>query len=315
MKEKKDRFRERKPLLALALSFILTGLGQVYNGKPRKGACLLLISILLPLLILQLSVVGPGRMLLVSLVLSLLMSIAVYVFAAVDAWKQAKRIGKDYRLKAYNRLAVYLVLAIGLNLFYFGGIADPEDLGFWAQPYRMSSGSMLPTLLPGDLVMTDRRINRSAENHGLRRGELVVFKFPPDKNRRVVKRVIGLPGDEIEIRDMELYVNGERRTGERASHAEAGRNEAVRQGMIAFYEDGDSGTHVVSYLEGGEREDLSVIVPEGRCFVLGDYRDNSMDSRHWGMIPLGDVVGRAKLVYFSIDPEGGVRWRRIGKLL
>lgn len=316
MEDKKIKFKERKPLFALALSLFLIGLGQVYNGKLRKGILFFLISIIFPLLLFQLSVVGLGKMLIAFLVLSLLASLGIYIWAALDAWKQAKRIGKNYTLKIYNKLYVYILLIIVLNLFSFGAIFDWQKIWIFSFfPYRMSTGSMIPAVLPGDFIMTDRRIDHSAENHGLRKGELVVFKYPKDKTKHFVKRVIGLPGDKIEIKGVELFVNGEKRTGKEASYLYERQAENFQIETVAFYEEGDLGTYVVFFIEGTIRENLSIAVPEGYCFVLGDNRDNSYDSRHWGLIPLNDVVARAKLVYFSINPEGGIRWGRIGKLL
>jgi len=315
MEEKKDIFRERKPLFAVALSFFLIGLGQVYNGKPRKGILFFVASFILPFLFFQFSVVGPNQTLIVFLVLSLAASLGIFIWAALDAWKQAKRMEKNYRLKVYNRLYVYILLGIVLNLFAFRPIVNWQYFFFFALPYRMQTGSMAPTVLPGDFIMADKRIDHSSENLGLKRGELVVFKFPRNKKIHFIKRIIGLPGDEIELRGMELYVNGKKWTAQEVPQVEGKRDENIKKGTIAFYEKGDSGTHIVSYLQGAERKDLSVSVPEGCCFVLGDNRDNSADSRHWGNVPLIDILSRARLVYFSIDPEGGVRWGRIGKLL
>ena len=93
------------------------------------------------------------------------------------------------------------------------------------------------------------------------------------------------------------------------------RDEYIKERTVAFYEESASGTYVVFFLEGTARKNLKVTVPEGNCFILGDYRDNSRDSRHWGMVPLDDVIAIAKLIYFSVNPEGGIRWGRIGKLL
>ncbi len=315
MEDKKIKFKERKPLFALALSLFLTGLGQAYNGKLRKGILLFLISIIFPLLLFQMSVFGPDKMLILFLLLSILASLGIYIWAALDAWKQAKRIGKNYILRIYNKLYVYILLIIVMNLFSFGPLIGWQKICFFALPYRMATGSMMPTILPGDFIMTDRRIDHSADNHGLKRGELVVFKYPKNKEKHFIKRVIGLPGDEIEIKGMELFVNGEKRTGEEVSYSEQRRDENIKEGTVAFYEEGDLGTYVVFFVEGTPRENLSVAVPEGCCFVLGDNRDNSADSRHWGMVPLNDVVAKAKQVYFSVNPEGGIRWRRIGKLL
>jgi signal peptidase I len=315
MEEKKDKFRERKPLFALALSFILTGLGQVYNGKLRKGILFFLASFILFFLFFQLSVLWPGQILIVFLALSLAVSLGIFIWAARDAWKQAKRMEKNYKLRVYNRLYVYILLVIVLNLFTSGLIVNWQKICFFALPYRMPTGSMAPTILPGDLIMTDKRIDHASKNLGLKRGELVVFKYPRNKKMYFIKRVIGLPGDEIELRGMELHVNGKKWTAQEVPQLEGRGDENTKTGTIAFYEKGDSGTYRVFYLQGTAREDLSVSVPEGCCFVLGDNRDISADSRHWGNVPLDDIVSKARLVYFSIDPEGGVRWGRIGKLL
>ncbi len=313
MEDRKIKFKERKPLFALALSLFLTGLGQVYNGKPRKGIILFLISIIFPFLFFQFSVFGSGKMLIFFLLLSILTSLGIYIWATVDAWKHAKRIGKNYRLKFYNKLYIYIIFIIVLNLLSFGRIIDPHKICFFALPYRISTGSMSPTMLPGDLIMTDRRIAHSAQNHGLKKGELVVFRYPKDKEKHFVKRVIGLPGDKIEIKGLELYVNGEKRTSKEGPYLEDRQAEKIKKGTITLYEKGDSGTYAVFYIEGSERKDLSITIPKGYCFVLGDNRDNSADSRHWGPIPFNDVVAKAKQIYFSVNPEGGIRWRRIGK--
>lgn len=308
-------FRERKPLFALALSFLLTGMGQVYNGKLRKGILFFAASLIVPFLLFQLSVVGPDQTLIVLFALFLIAEPGIFVWAALDAWKQAKRLGKNYRLKIYNKLFVYILLVVGLNLLVFALIAGWRKLEFLAVPYRQATASMAPTILPGDLILADHRIDHSSENLGLRRGELVVFKLPRDKKLRVVKRVIGLPGDEIELRGMELYVNEKKWTAQEAPPPEGWEAESDGKKIIAFYEQGDSGAYRVLYFEGTARDDFRISVPEGCCFVLGDNRDISADSRHWGGIALNDIVARARIVYFSRDPKGGVRWGRIGKSL
>ena len=163
--------------------------------------------------------------------------------------------------------------------------------------------------------MVDKRIDRSAENHGLKRGELVVFNNPQGPANPFIKRVIGLPGDRIEIRGRTLYTNGVRRTAEDPAEPEESQRiylQGETEDKIIFLEEGDLGTYSVSFIEGRERDDLMVSVPEGFCFVLGDFRDNSRDSRHFGSIPLDEVVARARLVYFSKKPEGRIRWKRIG---
>jgi len=308
-------FRERKPLFALALSFLLTGMGQVYNGKPRKGILFFAASLVLPILLFQLSVVGPDQTLIALLALSFAAELGLFIWAALDAWKQAKRLGKNYRLRIYNKLLVYILLAVGLNLLVFGRIVDWRKLEYLAVPYRNATEAMAPTILPGDLVLADKRIDHSTENLGLRRGELVVFKLPRNKKLHVVKRIIGLPGDEIELRGMELYVNGIKRVSQETPSPEGGADENAGKDIVTVLEMGDPGGYTVFYSKGTAREDFKIFVPDGRCYVLGDNRDNSADSRHWGSIALDDIVARARIVYFSRDPAGGVRWDRIGRRL
>jgi signal peptidase I len=309
------RFRERKPLIALALSFFFAGMGQVYNGKLKKGILFLAASLAVPFLLLQLSVVGPGLMPVVLLALSLTANLGLVLWAALDAWKQAKRSGKNYRLKIYNKPLVYVLLVAGLNLLQFGRILDWRKFELLAAPYRTETAAMAPTILRGDLVLTDKRIDHSSENLGLRRGELVVLKIPLNKRLHALKRVIGLPGDEIALRGTELYVNGKKWTRREIPSPEGRKRESDGEGVIEFDEEGDSGPYRVFYFGGTARNDLRIFVPAGCCFVLGDNRDDSADSRQWGSIALDDIVAKARIVYFSLDPKGGVRWSRIGKRL
>lgn len=308
-------FRERKPLFALALSFLVTGMGQVYNGKLRKGILFFAASLVLPFLLFQLSVVGPDQTLIVLFALFLIADPGIFIWAAIDAWKQAKRSGRNYRLKIYNKLLVYILLVVGLNLLVFGLMTEWRKLQFLVAPYRIVTEAMAPTILPGDLVLADQRIDHSSESLGLRRGDLVVFKLPSDKSLRVPKRIIGLPGDEVELRGMELYVNGVKWTSQEAPLTEGQKLESAGKDIIALNEKSDSGVYKVFYLKGTARDDFRISVPENRCFVLGDNRDISADSRHWGTIALDDIVARLRIVYFSSDPKGGVRWGRIGKSL
>lgn len=308
-------FRERKPLFALALSFLLTGMGQVYNGKLRKGILFFAASLIVPFLLFQLSVVGPDQTLIVLFALFLIADPGISVWAALDAWKQAKRLRKNYRRKIYNKLSVYILLIVGLNLLAFALIAGWRKLEILAATYRQVTRSMAPTILPGDFILADQRTDRSSENLGLRRGELVIFRLPRDKKLRVVERIIGLPGDEIELRGMELYVNGKKWTAQEAPAPEGREVESDGKKIIAFYEKGDSGVYRVFYNEGTARDVFKISVPEGCCFVLGDNRDISADSRHWGGIAFNDIVARPRIVYFSREPQGGVDWSRIGKSL
>lgn len=309
----KMKTHERKPLFALALSLLLTGLGHVYNGKPFRGILFFVSSIVFPLVLFQLSVVGSDRLTIVFLSGSFFTSIVIYIWAAVNSVQLSRHTGSSYILKSYNKLWIYLLLILSVNFILYGPLIDEENLGVHAKPFKSMSRSMIPNLLPGDLVIVDSRLDRSSDNLGLKRGELVVFRVNKTKKIPFVKRIIGLPGDTIELKGMELYINGKRRTVGEVPVALGERTADTGKRTVSYYEQGDKGTYVVDYYEGQGRKDLIETVPEGHCFVLGDCRDNSIDSRQWGMIPFHSVEGRVRQVYFSKDPEGGIRWQRIGK--
>ncbi len=175
---------------------------------------------------------------------------------------------------------------------------------FVVQAFKIPSGSMKQTLLVGDHILVNKFI------YGVKipylntvilpvtvpaRDDIVVFKYPVDPKKDFIKRVIGVEGDVIEIRDKVVTVNHQR----------------LHQDFAVF-----SDTRTIS---GGlqPRDNLGPItVPRGALFVMGDNRDESYDSRFWGFVPVRDVSGKAFVIYWSWDSdEFGVRWGRIARLL
>jgi signal peptidase I len=130
-----------------------------------------------------------------------------------------------------------------------------------------------------------------------------------------LKRVIGLPGDEVEIKGREVFVNERPITGDRINDLGSKKLNLLLDKCIAFKEYGTSSSYNVVWLKDQNHEETSISVPDGQVYVLSDDRGNGRDSRHFWTIPLVDVVGKAKQVYFSKDPEGGIRLNRIGKIL
>src|SRR3972149_6370732 len=119
------------------------------------------------------------------------------------------------------------------------------------------------------------------------------FKFPKDESRDFIKRVVGLPGDKIEVKDKKVYINDKEIDESYAFHEEAGGG--------SFYP--------------GEYF-CSVTVPENNFFVMGDNRENSMDSRFWGLLDKNKIKGRAFIIYWSWDSMNfGVRWNRLAMML
>ena len=175
---------------------------------------------------------------------------------------------------------------------------------FVIQAYKIPSGSMKPTLLIGDHILV------SKFNYGIKlplirstlvplgtpkRGDIVVFIYPEDRSKDFIKRLIGVPGDTIEIRDKKILING------------------------LPYKD-EHGVYVDHLIIPGSvqpRDNFGpVTVPKQKLFVMGDNRDESYDSRFWGMVDQRDVLGKALIIYWSWNGEDrDVRWNRIGSLL
>jgi signal peptidase I len=129
---------------------------------------------------------------------------------------------------------------------------------------RVESVSMQPTLYAGDFVLVNKLAYKMGEPD---RGEVIVFLFPPDpQSEPYIKRIIGLPGDEVVIRDGSVFING--------------------QAIIE------------PYIKAPPDYTLTEVIPENSLFVLGDNRNNSSDSHNWGMVPVENVIGRAEMVYW-----------------
>ena len=164
------------------------------------------------------------------------------------------------------------------------------------------TGSMKPSIIEGDRIFVNKlaydlkvpftlwRVARWAEPA---RGDVVVF-FEPVNEQRYVKRVIGRPGDVIELRDNRLIVNG---------HAIAYETRSTEEGRVLVDEDLDGRTHAVALTPGlPSRSDFGpVTVPEGQFFLMGDNRDQSFDSRYFGFVDRDRIVGRATRIIFSVD--------------
>jgi signal peptidase I len=280
----------RKPWLAGLLSGIQPGLGQLYNGQPTKAILLALF----PFLVIAPIVVGliiyaplhPPY----NVALPVLLAIALLVAIVRDATRVARQQGSRYELKAYNRWYLYISFAL---LCYF--VIQP--IGFSlirqiTQAFRIPAGSMAPTLLVGDHVLIDKSISWNGK--ALQRGEIIVFKFPEDETKEFIKRVVGLPGESIEIRNKTVYVNN-------TAFDDAMYTQRIDPGIL----DGRI----------NPRDNFGpVTVPDDSYFVLGDNRDQSLDSRFFGYVRREKIIGKMLLIYWSWDQEGSsVRWDRIGE--
>ncbi len=165
---------------------------------------------------------------------------------------------------------------------------------FIVQAFRIPSGSMIPTLLVGDHILVNKFIYHFKDP---RHGDVVVFKFPLDKSKDYIKRIIGIPGDKIEVRDKVVYRNGK-----------------ALDEPYAIHED----KHILPAAFQPRDNFGPIVVPPKSYFMMGDNRDSSYDSRFWGFVKRKDLIGKAFIIYFSWNPHGKnplkwVRWSRIGK--
>ena len=183
---------------------------------------------------------------------------------------------------------------------------------FIVQAFKIPSGSMLPTLQIGDHLLVNKFI------YGVKipikgsvlipwkspkRDDIVVFRFPNDRSIDYIKRVVGVAGDTIELKNKQLFINGE-----------------IINNPYAHFTESD-----IMKATAGPRDNMGPVrVPEGAIFVMGDNRDNSYDSRFWGFVDLKDVLGKAFILYWSwdlnkpllsVDRFSSIRWSRISNIV
>jgi signal peptidase I len=180
---------------------------------------------------------------------------------------------------------------------------------FTVQPFRIPSGSMEPTLLIGDFLLVDKEITADAADSlflpsaTIHRGDVVVFHFPVNPTVHLVKRVVGIPGDRLRLRDGHVYVNGLRLDEPYAIYRPSGpdnfRDNFPRLQNADPAIDSRWWMRMRKLIDDGE-----LIIPANNYFVLGDNRNDSEDSRYWGFVPHENIVGRPLLVYFSLRQPG-----------
>ncbi len=195
---------------------------------------------------------------------------------------------------------------------------------FLIQPYRVPTGSLEPTIMPGDFIAVQQFayglrlpiLNKKIVSIGEpQRGQIVLFHWPKDPKIVFVKRVIGLPGDHVVYKNKVLYINGKKMNQTFLHDADDLGSYGFRRLVEVKQEDLDGVKHKI-YVQpiGGETQDYNITVPPGHYFMMGDNRDNSDDSRQWGFVPEKDLIGKAFGIWMSWDPlENDIRWNRIGK--
>lgn len=183
---------------------------------------------------------------------------------------------------------------------------------FSLQPFRIPSASMEPTLLVGDFLLVDKLTGQQAHPDPLshfppspfppstiHRGDIVVFFYPVDPSLHLVKRVIGLPGDRLRMRNGHVFLNGSPLNEPYARYTPS-REDPFRDNF-PHLQSTDPDVDARWWIEMQHLVDHGELrIPPGQYFVLGDNRNDSEDSRYWGLVPLASIVGQPFLVYFSL---------------
>lgn len=240
-------------------------------------------------------------------------AIVTGIFWALDKWVWEKRRERGHKANWVVDFA---------RSFFPVLLAVLVLRAFVVEPFRIPSRSMVPTLLVGDFILVNKfdyglRLpvfhNKFVDLGEPERGDVMVFRYPRDPSVDYIKRVIGLPGDTIAYRGNQLFVNGE----------------PVAYKPVGLYT-GDGAPRVPTQLDietlpGGVEHPIldeldrpgppqpTVTVPPHHFFVMGDNRDNSADSRIWGFVPEKNLIGKAFMIWLSIDFDNfGIRWSRVG---
>lgn len=197
---------------------------------------------------------------------------------------------------------------------------------FLFEPFRIPSGSLEPTLLTGDFILVNKF------NYGVRlpvlhkkiydyrspsRGDIIVFRWPPNPSYDFIKRVVGIPGDHISYINKELVVNGKKIPQTFLQKSVAQDESGAEWPADEKLEDLTGISHHIYVNPTKSSHDYQdIIVPPGMYFVMGDNRDDSADSRYWGFVPEKNIVGKATLVWMSWGGiHHGVRWDRVGRMI
>lgn len=278
--------KPRKPWIAVVLTIIVVGLGHIYSGEKKKGIALYLCQAVIPLVTIPIIIAKTN---IYSFILALILGLSYFIYCIVDVLKISRAKKDTYQLEKYNKWYIYLAL-YAVATFIIHPTATFIIRENTIQAFKIPSGAMQPTLMVGDRIVVNRFTYKISKPQ---RGDIIVFKYPVNPSINYVKRLVGIPGDTVELKDKKLFINN------------------IERAEIYIV---NSDPNIYSS-ETNPRDNYGPItVPENSFFVMGDNRDNSHDSRYWGFANQESVLGKVVNIYWSWDTKTkNVRWGRIGK--
>lgn len=266
---------KKKPWLSVFLSYLVPGIGQFYNKQTLKAIAFIIIAVGFNYI--------AGIYYLFFIIL-----MPFYLFVLKDAFDSAEKINgsnQKFLEKENIVIKIFVIVMILFNFFPFHDIFKIQ-----IQAFKFPSGSMLPTLEIGDHILVNKT---EKAKDSIKRGDIIVFRYPENPKKDFIKRVVGVGGDIIESRDKKIFINGS----------------VIQEPYVQ---------HTDSAIRAGKNEPRDnfgpFIIPQNKFFVMGDNREQSYDSRYWGYVPRTDIKGKAFKIYWSWDSrDANVRWDRIGK--
>lgn len=303
---------KRWPWLAVTLSVIMSGLGHIYCGRIVKGLVLTFISCILIPIIFSAFAVSHSSVRIAVILIALFASTAVWLFAIIDSGCIAKRTPDGYILKDYNRWYVYAILILM-------GTGGSTQIAFnvrktFLEAFRVPVASNYPTILPNDRFLANKLAYKTRDPQ---KGDLIVFLNPEDRRINYIKRVVAVAGETVEIKNGELYVNDKKLSWEKLPQStldniritiKTNKIEPL-EGDVFEETNGDAKYKIFLAKHKMPGDFAKITVPRYHCFVLGDNRNLSKDSRYFGPIPLATVIGRADYLYFPAKD-----WSRFGRI-
>jgi len=298
--------------LAVLLSLIMPGLGQVYCGRLKRGLIFNFLNILPLPIIIGLFSLSDSPALMLIVIITILVGGIIQLVAIIDSAILAKRAGVGYQLKDYNTPLVYVLLVLIVTGGSIGSALYIRGQGLEA--FRVPTGSCYPTIVPGDRILT----NKLAYNiNNPERGDLVVHICPFDRHSNYIKRIVAVAGDTIEMKNNNLYINGRELPRRKLPESTLGNIRITANGKPlngeVFEETNGDAKYNIFLAESPHDQTAGnfdkITVPEHYCFVLGDNRNNSRDSRNFGPILLATIIGRADYIYWP-----AMDWSHFGKI-
>jgi signal peptidase I len=282
-----NNLKPKEPLLAVMFAVMITGLGQMYAGKIKRGVLFFCIPLILAIPLI-LYILNPNTTTNPILLLLLILGVGYGIFVIVDAYRCAKAYNVSNNLTRNITTGKRILLIEGIVFFAF--IFNPFEIvarnialyirSNVAQAFKIPTKTMEPTLLQGDLILADKAIYKKSEP---KRGDIIVFIYPEDTKKMFVKRLVGLPGETIEIKNGSILINGTILTEPFSANK-------------YYYNRGD-------YAKEGQ----AITIPQDSYFVLGDNSTSSKDSRYWGFVPKKYIVGKAYKIYYPFNRSGPVK--------